>query len=298
MTTLTTHSRGVLWGNQLYSDPFCGSLVGNAECEFTIRPTINLTAKLLSLFQRSVSNVRQIFKHNLSCTDGLGPLHKSFRSNMHGMSGYGCLVPRHSFEKLSGRTGSNRLYFGSGSSNVRKLMIEMVRFVKQVFVWGRCYKKSFDALVDTNNASFFGWLRNFNFIRKIHIPLAVFKEYFRILPIIWNRPRILKCDRVSPKSNSFFGSCKISFPDNGDRFLFVNRKIPLLLSFHRFVSSRNGSEKSAGKLGWKAELFSNNFVIRLGKSIRINFFGLEDYFRKPIAGIKPIWKNLISLMIA
>lgn len=297
MTTLATHSRSILWGNDFNSNALGGSLISHKECEQAIRPSLNFTAKLLSFFQRSITNVRQIFNHNLSCSVITSPLDKSFRSNMYRMFGYGSLMSGHSFKKMSGGTSPNRLNFGSCFSDIGKFVVKMVCFIEQFFIRRGRNKKAIDPLIDTYNTPFRGWFWDFNFIIKIQIPLAIFKKYFRILPIARDWSRILKNNRVSPKSNSFFAFCKVTLPYNRNGFIFVNGKIPFFLSLHRFVSSRNRSEESTGKLGWKLKFFSDYFIVRLRKSVGVYFLRFENYFRKPVTGIKPIWKGLISFML-
>jgi hypothetical protein len=85
--------------------------------------------------------------------------------------------------------------------------------------------------------------------------------------------------------------------NNRNGFSIVNSKVPFLLGLHGFVSGRDGSEKRACKLRWKAKFFSHSLVIRLRESVGINFFGFKNYFRKPIAGIQPIWEDLVGFML-
>ncbi len=215
MTASMTHTRSILGRNNLHRNTLGSSLISNTKREISIRPTVNPTSKSFTFTLRGFSYVRQILKNNFSCTNRISPIYKSLGSNMHCMFSYGSLVSRHSLQELSRRSGSNRLYFSSGSSDVGKFVVQMISFVKQfIIIRVRSNKKSFDTLIHPNNNALRFRFWYINLIGKIKKPLFTTKRYFRIFPIFWEKSGIIKCNFIGPKSDSSFGSSKVSFPND------------------------------------------------------------------------------------
>jgi len=300
MTAFMTHTGSISRRNYFNSNSLGLGFISHKKSEHSIRPTIDSASQCFSLAVGSFANVRQIFKNYLPCTNQFSPSYKSFRSNMHGMFGYGCLMSGHSPEELSGITGSNRLYFGSGFSDIRKFLIQMIGYVKQFIIFGiSSYKKPFKSLIDSNNNSFGFGFRDINFIRKVQVPLVSLEGDFGVFPVIREGSGIIKSDRVSPKSDPFFGSGKVPSPDDGDRRFFVNCKAPFFVSsLLSLVGSGNGSEKRARELRREIKFFAYGFIVNFRELIGVGVFLFKDYLGKPIKGIKPIWKDVIGFVIA
>mgnify|MGYP001431388179 CR=1 FL=1 len=298
MSALMTHSGSVPGRYHFNSNSFGLGFISNKKSEHPIRPAVNSASKGLSFAVRGFSNVRQILKDNFPCINRISPLYKSFRSNMHGMFSYGCLMSRHSLEKLSGRTGSNRLYFGSGFSDIEKFLIQMICFVKKFIVIGvRGYKKAFKSLIDPDQDSGSFRFRDIDFIRKIKVPLITFKRDLGVLPMFGNKARIIKSNWISPESDAFFRSSEIPFPNYWNRRFFKFSKAPFFMpGFLGFIGGGNSSEKGASELRRKVEFLSNCFVIRCSKPIGIGIFLFKDYLRNPINSFKPIWKDFIGFV--
>ena len=261
--TTVAHPRSVPGGDRLNRDPLSLSLISDTKSELTKRPPVDPPPQSFSLTLRGFSNITEILKDNFSSTNGLSPSYKSFRSNMHRMPGYGSLMSRHSPKELSGRASSNRLYPGSMSPYVEKFLVQMVRSIKQ-FIISRigCYKESLNSLIDPHQRSFDYWFGNIDFIGKIQIPLFSSLREFRVLPVIRYFSEVIKSNGVGPKSDTFFGSIKVSPPDYRDQLLFEGSKAPfLLLGLLGLVGRRDCSEKGTGKLGREIEFFSYGFVV-------------------------------------
>ena len=179
MTTFTAHTRSIFGRNNLHRKTFGSSLISHTKCKFSIRPPVNFTSKSFTFVFRCFSYVRQILKNNFSCTNRISPIYKSFRSNMHRMFSYGSLVSRHPLHELSRRSGSNCLYFGSGFSDVRKFIVQMISFVKQfIAIRVSRYKKSFDTLIHPNNNALRFRFWYINLIGEVKKPLLTTKRYF------------------------------------------------------------------------------------------------------------------------
>jgi hypothetical protein len=94
---------------------------------------------------------------------------------------------------------------------------------------------------------------------------------------------------LTPKGNAFSGFIEVPFPDQRKSGIFKNSQFPSFIGLGGFISCGNMLANTAGKLTGKIKFFSERWVVGLGESIRVHFFGIESQRRKPVQGLEIVF---------
>ena len=99
-------------------------LVCDFETHIGERPAMHLGTQVFSLGQRTVSDVRQVFHHDASCSDFDRVANQCLACDVQEVSRYGCFIARHALQQASGGTSSNGLDGGAVAPDTRTTVIQ------------------------------------------------------------------------------------------------------------------------------------------------------------------------------
>lgn len=300
VSTYRTTSGCVPWAYDLRLDSNSSRLILDLESGIGIRPSVYFRPKVFALTQRTVSNVREVFKDYSPGIVVNRVLNQGFRSTVQQHVGYGSLVSRHSLKKSSGTSGANRLNLCASATNTGAAVIEMAALEeKSLGVVGvSSDEHPLDAHVYANYTPSFLWFLNFNFVSQTKIPLSINEFDLGIFPTTtWEWSGIVSRQQFSPQSHAFFGSVEIAFPNYRQHVFGEFRQFPTLVAFGRAIG------RADDLTGRTRELRREPHLPQIGvvggrQSVGIEFLGFENDGRKPVNGFEPDTKKCVGLTTA
>ena len=195
-----------------------------------------------------------------------------------------------SLQKAIGRPGTYGLNLSSSKSDTFSQVIKFSTGKEKSFIGGvRGDKHSLDAGIHSHNATCRSWFWDFFFITKDQIKFFIDLFKFRVLPAVLRNIRMVHGNALTPKGNAFSGFIEVPFPDQRKSGIFKNSQFPSFIGLGGFISCGNMLANTAGKLTGKIKFFSERWVVGLGESIRVHFFGIESQRRKPVQGLEIVF---------
>ena len=263
--------------------------VGNVELPLSERPSVDFGAEVFPSFERTVSNVRQVFNDNPPCAVRNRILDQCFGSDMQEMSCYSSLVSIHPPQEAAGRAGANRLDLCAGSTDASTAVIKFAAIEEKCFGVGRIGgdHQPLDAEINTNNAASRLRLRRVNMMGQQKIPHAVNSLEFRLSPTGDRNGLGGQCDYLAKDADAMLARAhKISPRHHRQSRLLVNTKPPPIHRLGCFVGSCDLSEYVACQLRWCFKLLSDRGVESALQPVGVQFFGLEHLFGHPVCRLQ------------
>jgi len=300
MTAGTTPTACVAGTDRFQFNADSRSLVCNLESHIGVWPSVNFGSEIPPLAQRTVSNVREFFYHDLSCPDLNRVADQCLRGGVQEHSGYGSLVPGHPSQEPPGISGANRLDSRTSASDARTTVIQFTPVVEKWFSVCRVGsdKHSLYSHIDSDNTALGPRLWNLNLAGEDQIPLLAHTFEPGILPSsIGHGARVGNGKDLSPKCNSFIGAVEIPLPDNRHHGASELGQAPFLVSLGRLVGSTHSLAQRTSQLRRKAHLAEVG-VVGFCESVRVQFLSFEGNFRKPVRGLQPNDEESVSFCAA
>lgn len=294
----TTPTTCVSWADNFRFNSNRCRLVLDFESSIGVRPTMDFRLEVFTLSQRTVSQIRQVFKDYFPCVICHSIFDQGFGSTVQKHVGYGSLIPGHPLQEPTGTSGANRLNRTAGTSDATATVIEPSALEEERLGVGRvcCNQHPFDAHVNTDYAALLFEFRNLNFVAENQEPLLSCTLEFGILPsTVRKGSSVVDGEKFAPKSEALLCSVEITLPNDRKHSLLEHSKFPPLVGLGCFVGGTHGLAKRASQLRRNPHL-SESGVVGLSQPVRVQFFGLEGNPGKPISGFEPTEKDGISLL--
>jgi hypothetical protein len=296
VTTSGTPLRCVGRVHDLCSYALLGKLIAGLELQRRIGPPTHFLSKILTLFQGGFSNIAKVFEHDHPSSDFFRVLGQGFRSNMHEMFRNGPFAVCQSLEEAMGGPGTYGLNQAPSESDT---FSQMIKFTpgeeKSIIVRGvRGNKHSLDAGIHSHNTTLSFQVRNFFFIAKNQIQFVIDSFKFWVFPTVLRNVWMMHRNGFTPKGNTLMTFIKVPFPYNWDRRVFKRSQKPSLIGFGCLISCSYLFAYTASKLRRKLKPTTEGWVIGLGESIRVHFFGIEDYRTKPVQGLNVVFDYIFG----
>jgi hypothetical protein len=258
---------------------------------------VDFGSEVFPFFERGVSHVAQIF-----ADDSLRPnfnrvADQCLGGDMQEVPRYGCLIPRHPAEQASGRFGANGLDSGAGAPDAQTTVIQLPAFEEKCLLIVRIGsgQEALYAKVHAHNATCSLWFWDLDLVRENQIPLVAHTFDLGILPAGVRNPGANQFNWLPEYCDAFLVSREVTPVGDWHRRLFVDRQLPAIIGFGRFVSSSYLSKQRAGQLGWEFELLSNNTIELIVQLPGVQFLTAENNRRDPVQGRKVVCARSIIM---
>lgn len=273
-------------------------LVLDFESSIGVRPTMDFRPEVFTLSQRTVSQIRQVFKDYFPCVICHSIFDQGFGSTVQKHVGYGSLIPGHPLQEPTGTSGANRLNRTAGTSDATATVVEPSALEEKRLGVGRvcCNQHPFDAHVNTYYAALLFEFGNLNLVAENQEPLLSCTLEFGILPATvrqWSSG--FDGEKFTPKREALLCPVEVTFPNDREDSLLEHSKFPPFVGLCRFVGSTHGLTERTRQLRRKSHL-SETDVIGLSQSVRVQLLGLERNLGKPVGGFQPTKKQVVSLL--
>ena len=291
-TPLTTVGRI----NQLESNAFVLSLVGNKELGFGKRPTMDFGSKFLALLQAGISNIRQVFHHDGSGILFNRPSHQPLGGKVQNFLCYGILPSCQPLEEAAGTRGANTSNSGFGLSETRTLVVQGIGSkVKSLAVVAVGSDEDvFDAAVNPNKATVGLQVGDLDGNAQDQIPLSFDTLEFGIRPFSIRDWLGLILELLAPDRQPTAGQVEVSLPTNGNCWSLEGCQFPSIIGLGCFVGRSDLTEQRQGDLAGQFKLFTNRLVKLTSQFVRVlGDFAFKDDGRQPVGGFLVSLKDLV-----
>ena len=300
MTAGTTPTACVAGADRFQFNADSSSLVCNLESHIGVWPSVNFGSEVFPFLEQTVSNIAQVFYHDLPRFDFNGVANQCLTCLVEQVRGYGSLVPGHPSQEPPGIFGANRLDSRTSASDARTTVIQFTPVVEKWF--GGCRvgsdKHSLYSHINSDNTALGPRLWNLNLTGEDQIPLLAHTFELGILPTsIGHGTRVGNGKNLSPKCNSFIGAVEIPLPDNRHHGASELGQAPSLVSLGRLVGSTHSLAQRTSQLRRKAHLTEVG-VVGFCESVRVQLLSFEGNFRQPVRGLQPNDEESISFCAA
>lgn len=280
-TTPRTTAAGVVWIDQLESNPYRGSLVAQEELSLSIRPAMDFGSQVFSFTQRRVPDVAEVFADDVPCPVRDRVSDQLFRCSVEHVHRYGSFVTAHPSEKTARGSSANGLDGSAGAPDAGTMVVFHPALEKEcAAVRGICRDhQTLDAEIHADDAAFGFRLWNIDFVGETEKPHFANALNLGILPSArWN-VRVLQDDWFSKNSHALLVSSEVSLVRQRHCRALVDAQIPFAESLHCLVAARHMTEQGTGQLRGDSELLSDDGVESTGESVRVHLLRLEHLFR-------------------
>jgi REP element-mobilizing transposase RayT len=300
MAAGTTPTACVTGANRFQFNSNGGCLVSDLKSHISIRPAMDFGSEVFPLAQRSVSDILQVFNHDLSCSDLNRVADQCLGAHMREMGGYGSLVPRQPAKQASGGLGANRLDNAAGAPDTRTTVIQHPAVEEKWFGIGRVGgdQHPLNAHIDANDTAFGLRFGNLDFVSQAEKPLVAYTLDLGVFPRTFRQwAGISNGQKLTPKCDAFIGAIEVPLPHRRDNGAGELSQSPTLVRLGGLVGGADGFAEGAGQLRRQPHL-SKVGIVSFCQSIRVQFLGLEDNVRKPVRRLQPNSKQSVSFCAA